>query len=195
MANPTAIHHVIQEGRYYTYVGNQRYYLTTLDHRWQFDVQPGTENTFHVEAHRNDNNEGDDFMFHYSTNDTTYHYLTTVNSSTEEVYSVVLPNSLSGTVYIRAWDTDLTLSPSWVGLTRDLVAKPEPYIVLSLVLLGIEGVNCDDVEVVLGISGEIATENAVSGCTVPVLTIIVERYTRCPIERGQVGEDGKIFRW
>jgi len=74
------------------------------EHKWTFNITSGGSNyMFYVEAYRTANSEGDDFAFAYSTDDVTYNSLVTVASTTEQVYSVALPN-LSGTVYVRATD-------------------------------------------------------------------------------------------
>jgi PKD repeat protein len=81
---------------------------TYLEHRWNFTIPSSTTLMFYVEAYRNNNSDGDDFVFAYSTNDVNYTDLVTVNSATEQVYSASIPSSVSGTVYIRVTDTDQT---------------------------------------------------------------------------------------
>jgi len=74
------------------------------EHKWTFSIAGGGSNyMFYVEAYRTANTEGDDFAFAYSTDDVNYSSLVTVASTTEQVYSVALPN-LSGIVYVRATD-------------------------------------------------------------------------------------------
>jgi PKD repeat protein len=77
-----------------------------LEHKWDFNITAGNTIDFYVEAYRTDNTEGDNFDFEYSTNGTDFTYLLTVNSSALQTYNASLPNSLSGTVYIRVVDTD-----------------------------------------------------------------------------------------
>jgi hypothetical protein len=80
-----------------------------LEHKWQFDVTGGDFVTFHVEASCTDNNEGDDFIFEYSTDDVNFIPILTV---TKTAYSNILlksfslPDELSGTIYVRLADTD-----------------------------------------------------------------------------------------
>jgi serine protease len=79
-----------------------------LEHKWTISVTGGTSVTFFVEAHQSASSDGDNFDFAYSTDDATYIDLVTVTSTSDQVYSAVLPSSVSGTVYIRVTDTDQT---------------------------------------------------------------------------------------
>jgi serine protease len=79
-----------------------------LEHKWTISVTGGTSVTFYVEAHQSLSSDGDNFVFAYSTNDVTYTDLVTVTETSDQVYSAVMPSSLSGTVYIRVKDTDQT---------------------------------------------------------------------------------------
>lgn len=79
-----------------------------LEHKWTIDVTGGQTVTFYVEAYQSASTDGDKFDFEYSTNDDSYSYLLTVNSTSEMVYSAGIPNTFSGTVYIRVKDTDRT---------------------------------------------------------------------------------------
>lgn len=81
---------------------------STLDHSWNFNIAGGATITFNVEAYRPDNAEGDNFSFEYSTDNANFTALLIVNSATEQMYTAAMPNSLSGTVYIRVVDTDHT---------------------------------------------------------------------------------------
>ncbi len=83
-----------------------RKWYSTLEHRWDFNVQAGTSITFHLEAYRPANSDGDDFTFEYSTDGNAFTPLVTVASSTEQSYSAALPDYISGTVYVRVVDTD-----------------------------------------------------------------------------------------
>ena len=80
-----------------------------LEHKWTFDLS-GSFNTlnFYIEAYHTANFEGDDFVFAYSTNDATYSDLVTVTKTSDDgnYQSYELPNSLSGTIYIRVKDSD-----------------------------------------------------------------------------------------
>jgi PKD repeat protein len=79
-----------------------------LEHKWTVNVTGGSSVTFYVEAHQSASPDGDNFVFAYSTNDAVYTDLVTVASTTDQVYSAVMPSSVSGTVYVRVTDTDRT---------------------------------------------------------------------------------------
>jgi len=85
---------------------SDRYSL--LEHKWDFNVAAGSSIMFYVEAYRPDNSDGDDFSFEYSTDNSNFVPLVTVNSATEQAYSAPIPNNVSGAVYIRVVDTDHT---------------------------------------------------------------------------------------
>jgi len=83
--------------------------ISYLEHKWTIDVISGTKTnvTFHVEANRTDNDEGDDFEFAY-WNGTEYVPMVLVNTSEDTNYSCKMPNETSGDVTIRMVDTDRT---------------------------------------------------------------------------------------
>ncbi|MBD3237695.1 MAG: PKD domain-containing protein [Candidatus Eisenbacteria bacterium] len=85
-----------------------RKWYSTLEHRWEFDVTAGSAITFHLEASRTNNSENDDFAFEYSTNGSSWEHIVTVANSSEQSYDVSLPETLSGTVFVRVVDTDHT---------------------------------------------------------------------------------------
>lgn len=85
-----------------------RKWYSMLEHQWRFTVGGGSSVTFYVEAYRPANSDGDDFTFAYSTDGSNFTDLVTVASATEQLYTVSMPASLSGTVYIRVVDTDHT---------------------------------------------------------------------------------------
>ena len=88
---------------------NRRSYL---EHKWIIDVSVGSKSevTFFVEAYHTANGENDDFIFAYSTDDSTYTDMVTVTKiiDNDEYQTFSLPTDLSGTVYIRVIDTDST---------------------------------------------------------------------------------------
>ncbi len=86
------------------YTGHPRKQYSYLEHKWTFAL-PGGEATFHLEASRSANSEGDNFLFEYSTDGVNYTALATISSSTEQTFSLPL-GPLSGTVTVRATDTD-----------------------------------------------------------------------------------------
>ncbi|MHC4426731.1 MAG: metallophosphoesterase, partial [Planctomycetota bacterium] len=79
-----------------------------VEHKWTFDVPSGDTATFYVEAHHTANNEGDDFVFAYSTDDSSYTNMVTVTRTSDNNgrQSYALPSSATGTVYVRVADTD-----------------------------------------------------------------------------------------
>ena len=81
-----------------------------LEHRWTIDVAGGTKVTFNVEAYHNANTENDHFEFAYSTDGSTYTDMLTVTKTEDDdtLQTCELPETLSGTVYIRVVDTDQT---------------------------------------------------------------------------------------
>jgi len=109
------------------YTGHPRKTYSYLEHKWNFNVSGGSTITFYLEAYRTNNAEGDNFVFAYSTDGATYTNLVTVASATEQVYSAALPNTISGTVYIRVLDTDR----NWGNTATDAVFVDEMYIEYS----------------------------------------------------------------
>ena len=105
------------------YTGHPRKRYSYLEHEWTFNVTGGTAVTFYLEAYRPTNSDGDNFVFEYSTDGATYLSLATVASTTEQVYSVSLPASTSGTIYVRVKDTNRV----WDALSLDTVYVDEMY--------------------------------------------------------------------
>ncbi|MFC1844626.1 S8 family serine peptidase [Thermodesulfobacteriota bacterium] len=81
-----------------------------LDHTWTFDIAGNTSVVFMVEAYHSENNEGDDFVFAYSTDNVIFTEMFTVTktSDNDTSQSYELPPATSGTVYVRVTDTDNT---------------------------------------------------------------------------------------
>ncbi len=80
-----------------------------LEHKWIVDVKAGSTVTLFLRAHHRPSPLGNDFVFAYSTDDSTYQDLLTV-TATEDLGSyqtASLPPSLSGRVYLRARNTNL----------------------------------------------------------------------------------------
>ncbi|UCF00069.1 MAG: hypothetical protein JSV82_03105, partial [Planctomycetota bacterium] len=84
---------------------NQYSYLV---HKWTIDVTGGSTVTFYLEAHHTSNNEGDNFSFAYSTDDSNYTNMLTVTKTADDDanQSYELPSDTNGTLYIRVMDTD-----------------------------------------------------------------------------------------
>jgi len=81
-----------------------------LEHKWTIDVSGGNSVTFYLEAYHSPISDGDDFVFAYSTDDSTYSGMVTVTKTADDnTYQTFdLPSDLSGAVYIRVMDTDQT---------------------------------------------------------------------------------------
>lgn len=79
-----------------------------LEHKWVIDVTGGDSVTFLVEAHHTANSEGDHFTFSYSTDDVTFSPMLTITRTSDDdtLESFALPNTLSGSLYIRVRDSD-----------------------------------------------------------------------------------------
>lgn len=90
------------------YSGNKLYSI--LDHTWTFNVTGGGQVTFFVEAYHSPSSDGDDFLFECSTDGENWTSLLTVTKTADDnaLQQAAVPNDFSGTVLIRARDTDHT---------------------------------------------------------------------------------------
>jgi len=78
-----------------------------LKHTWKFDVTGGDSVTFYANAFSSWSRDGDTFIFAYSTDNKNYTELFAVSYTDRYVLkSAPLPDSISGTVYIRVTDSD-----------------------------------------------------------------------------------------
>ncbi len=75
-----------------------------LEHTWTFTVQPGANVTLFADASAD---AGEGFVFAWSTDNASFTDLFTVTGAMG-AYSATLPNTLSGTLYLRVRDTDRT---------------------------------------------------------------------------------------
>ncbi|UCG31046.1 MAG: fibronectin type III domain-containing protein [candidate division WOR-3 bacterium] len=91
-------------------VGSVKRRYSFLEHKWTVFVEGGSQITFYIEAYHTANNEGDDFVFAYSTDDINYTDMVVVTKTTDDDQCQVypLPAFLSGNLYIRVLDTDRT---------------------------------------------------------------------------------------
>jgi thermitase len=89
---------------------------TYLDHRWTFSLEPGGTTTFYANAWRSAPADGDAFRFEYSLDNASFTPMFTVTGETDgSAYSTfTLPGPISGTVWVRAVDTDRTPGARWV---------------------------------------------------------------------------------
>ncbi|MDB4374531.1 tandem-95 repeat protein [bacterium] len=104
--------------------GKGRRRVTLMDHRWTFS---GVDSaiSFHVDAARSANTEGDNFSFSYSDDGgSTWVEMVVVNSSQFNTYSVNLGSPISGDIIVRVVDTD----PTTVGNgSRDTVSIDQMF--------------------------------------------------------------------
>ena len=100
------------------YTGHPRKQYSYLEHRWNFSLPAGGDATFHLEASRTANSEGDDFAFDYSVDGgASWLPLVTVASATEQAYAVAL-GPVAGSVLVRVIDTNR----AWYMTALDAVA-------------------------------------------------------------------------
>jgi PKD repeat protein len=79
-----------------------------LEHKWIFNVTPGNVVTLYANAWSSYSNDGDSFMFAYSTDDASYIDMFVIDNNSHSGYvaSYTLPTSILGTVYVRVTDSD-----------------------------------------------------------------------------------------
>lgn len=75
-------------------------------HTWQFQIPAADSLSLHMRARLSGNVSEDVFRISYSSDGSQFTTLFEVNSTTAQDYLAILPSSLSGTVYVRAEDTD-----------------------------------------------------------------------------------------
>ena len=98
-----------------------------LEHKWTVDVfGGGALVSVSIKAYKTVSSDGDDFVFAYSTDDSSYtDMLTVTNTSDDGQYQTfLLPSSLSGTAYVRVRDTDRTPG----NRSRDTIFVDEIFI-------------------------------------------------------------------
>ena len=81
-----------------------------LSHTWSFDIVGDNSVVFMVEAYHSSNDEGDDFVFAYSTDNVVFTEMFTVTQTQDNntIQSFELPPFTTGIIYIRVEDTDNT---------------------------------------------------------------------------------------
>jgi hypothetical protein len=79
-----------------------------LEHKWTFSLPSNGEATFYANAWMPPSSDGDNIAFAFSTDDENYTDMFILSATTDGVgyESYVLPQGITGTVYIRAMDTD-----------------------------------------------------------------------------------------
>jgi hypothetical protein len=89
--------------------GKKQDRYSLLEHKWTFDIAPAAGFVFNLNAWGSGSSDGDIFVFAWSTNDSDYTDFLSVDSTDPgNTQTAVLPNTLSGTVYIRVRDSDRT---------------------------------------------------------------------------------------
>jgi hypothetical protein len=102
---------VYQDIKEKTSSGNPANRYTFLEHKWVITNVPtgGTTRSFHLKAYKlpQSPGDGDNFVFAYSTNNSTWTDMVTVTQTVDSgtYQEFTLPPTLSGTVYIRVKDT------------------------------------------------------------------------------------------
>jgi len=87
--------------------GRKRNRYSYLVHTWRFELPLNDLATVYANAWKG--NSGDDFVFYWSTDDSNYAELFTIDvTGTENQESAVIPADVSGTVYIQVRDNDQT---------------------------------------------------------------------------------------
>jgi PKD repeat protein len=87
------------------YTGHPRKQYSYAEHQWNFNLPAGGSATFHLEAARGTNSDGDNFVFEYSTDGAIWNALATVSSATKQTFNISL-GAISGAVTVRAYDSD-----------------------------------------------------------------------------------------
>jgi putative metal-binding protein/thrombospondin type 3 repeat protein len=82
--------------------------ISLLDMRWTFTVPAGHLSVAYVEAYQSASTDGDNFQFSYSTDGTNFINMFIVKKTTDDnlAQHFALPLSLSGTITVRAQDTN-----------------------------------------------------------------------------------------
>ncbi len=82
-----------------------------LSHVWTFEVTGGNWVVFCVDACKTPSPDGDDFLFSYSTDGVSYMEMLTVRKTIDDdsYQCCPLPNTVTGTVYVKVRDTDRCL--------------------------------------------------------------------------------------
>jgi len=91
--------------------GKKQNRYSFLEHKWTFQIAPAAAFVFNLNAWSGGSSDGDDFVFSWSTDDSSYiDFLTVSSTDPANTQMAVLPGDLSGTVYVRVVDTDRTAS-------------------------------------------------------------------------------------
>ena len=84
--------------------------VSSLDHRWTFELGSGVAQNLVIEGYRPANDEGDDFQFSISVNGGPFgSVLHTIDDASAQTVTIPLPVDVTGTVVVRVVDTNRTM--------------------------------------------------------------------------------------
>jgi hypothetical protein len=97
--------------------------ISKLEMRWTFTVPAGHLSVVYVEARQSSSTDGDHFLFSYSTNGSSFTDMFTVKKTADDNLPQYfpLPLNLSGTIVVRAADTNRSGGPSLDTLFVDRI--------------------------------------------------------------------------
>ncbi len=111
---------------------------TQLDHRWDFDVAAGISVVFHARTFRNSPFYSNDFKFQYSTDNITFQPLINSVPVGYKSFTVPMPATLRGHVWIRVIDTTHTpgttadsIYVDYMDIASDVQLPPRPVGTIS----------------------------------------------------------------
>jgi hypothetical protein len=151
-----------------------------LEHVWTFNIGSAASAVFYVEAFHSLSDDGDDFVFSYSTDGVYYTNMGTVYKTSDDDMLLYydFPSSISGTVYVRVTDTDHTKGNKFLDTlsvdqmyidTGGEVPPQEPHYMYDSVVL-------DTVRADKGTVSGMATVTIVDEYGNPVEGAVVEGY-------------------
>jgi subtilisin family serine protease len=82
--------------------------VSSLDHRWTFEIGNPDHVAVIVEARRAPNPDGDDFTLEYSTDGAPFLPLLVIDGADDSIRQAALPYGTNGTVVVRVSDSDRT---------------------------------------------------------------------------------------
>ena len=117
--------------------GNPSNQYSFLEHTWTINIGTAPNPVLFVEAYHTANSEGDDFVFAYSSDNFKFNDVITVTKTSDDniAQGAALPDSLTGTVYIRVMDADRSQGNS----TLDTIYVDKLFIYTGTADLNIDG--------------------------------------------------------
>jgi hypothetical protein len=91
-----------------TQQGKKKKVRSSLAHTWTANVAAGASYMFKLDAYHTPNSEGDNFVFSYSTDNSTFNNMLTVTKTADDdvEQTFTFPGDVAGTLYIRVVDTN-----------------------------------------------------------------------------------------